>query len=340
MHVAVFSTKQFDRDHLGPLAADAGHRLRFLDAGLTTETAGIVDGEPAACLFVNDQANAETLEILADRGVRFLALRSAGFNHVDLVAADRLGLTVARVPAYSPNAVAEHAMGLVLALNRKLHKAYLRTREGNFSIDGLMGFDLAGKVVGVVGTGKIGACFARIAAGFGCEVLGTDPEPSDEARRAGVRYVDRHELLGRSDVVSLHCPLTPETHHMIDADAIARMKQGVMLINTSRGALIDTGAVIGGLKSDRIGALGIDVYEEEGDVFFRDLSGKILHDDVLARLLTFPNVLLTSHQAFFTVEAVDAIARTTIENISAFGHAGPAGVPPENLVSLASHYRH
>lgn len=339
MNVAVFSAKQFDRVHLAPLAEEAGHSLRFLEARLTTETAAVVDNEPVVCLFVSDRADADTLRTLADRGVTFLALRSAGFNHVDLVEAERLGMTVARVPAYSPSAVAEHAMGLVLALNRKLHKAYLRVREGNFAIDGLMGFDLAGKTVGIVGTGKIGTRFARIAAGFGCELLGVDPDPGDEAIDAGVRYVELEELLRQSDVVSLHCPLTPATHHLIDAKAIGSMKPGAMLINTSRGALIDTSAAVQALKSDRLGALGLDVYEEEGDVFFRDLSSQVLRDDVLARLLTFPNVLVTSHQAFFTREAVEAIARTTVENISAFQRGGADAIPEENLVRAESHYR-
>ncbi len=337
MDAVVFSTKRFDEQYLSPRAERAGHRLRFLEARLDEDTARLAEGVPAACLFVNDKGDAATLERLADAGVKLLALRSAGFNHVDLDAAERFGLTVARVPAYSPNGVAEHAMGLVLALNRKLHKAYNRVREGNFSIDGLMGFDLAGRRVGVIGTGKIGVCFARIAAGFGCEVLGFDPYPNDDAREAGLRYVDLPELLEQSDIVSLHCPLTPSTHHLIDADATRRMKRGAMLINTSRGALIDTMAAIDALKDERLGSLGIDVYEEESDFFFRDLSEQVLRDDLLARLLTFPNVLVTSHQAFFTREAVESIADTTIGNITAYEQGGANNIPDANIVRAERH---
>lgn len=251
-----------------------------------------------------------------------IALRSAGFNHVDLTAARAAGIAVARVPAYSPHAVAEHTVALILALNRKTHRAYNRVREGNFALDGLMGFDLHGKVAGIVGTGLIGTVLARILCGFGCEVLAFDPLPSAECTAMGVAYVPMDEILQWSDIVTLQCPLTPGTHHLIDDTAIAAMKPGVMLINTSRGAVIDTRAVIRALKSGQISALGLDVYEEEGDLFFEDLSESYIPDDVFARLLTFPNVLITGHQGFFTLEAIEAIAATTIANVIAFRQDG------------------
>jgi D-lactate dehydrogenase len=255
-------------------------------------------------------------------GVRLLALRSAGFNHVDLAAAAALGIAVGRVPEYSPHAVAEHTVALLLALNRHIHRAYNRVREGNFALDGLLGFDLHGRTVGVVGTGRIGSSFARIMAGFGCRLLGVARRPDDGCLALGMRYVELPEMLTASDVVSLHCPLTPDTHHLIDADALARMKPGAMLLNTSRGALVDTAALIAALKSRRLGSVGLDVYEEEADLFFRDLSGEVLDDDVFARLLTFPNVLVTGHQAFFTEEALTSIATTTLANIDAFEDQG------------------
>jgi D-lactate dehydrogenase len=255
------------------------------------------------------------VEVLADQGIGVLALRSTGFNHVDLRAAEARGLTVIRVPEYSPYAVAEHAVGLLLALVRRLHRAHARVREGNFSLRGLLGFDLHGRTVGVVGTGRIGTVFARILRGFGCRILAHDPVPSPALVEEGVCYVSFDALLEGSDIVSLHCPLTPETHHLIDADALARMRPGVTLLNTSRGGLVDTRALIDGLKSGRIGHLGLDVYEEEGDLFFEDLSDTVIQDDVFARLLTFPNVLVTGHQAFFTEEALAAIADTTLRNL-------------------------
>jgi D-lactate dehydrogenase len=241
---------------------------------------------------------------------------------VDFEAADRLGLSVARVPAYSPHAVAEHAMALILTLNRRIHRAHARVREGNFELDGLMGVDLYRKTAAVVGTGQIGQVLAHILLGFGCEVLAVDPYPDEALQAAGVRYVGLPELLASSDVIALQCPLTPQTHHLIDDDAIAAMKEGVILVNTSRGAVVDTRAVIRGLKSGRIGALALDVYEEEGDLFFKDLSDRIIPDDVFARLLTFPNVLITGHQGFFTREALDGIAATTIANLTAFEQDG------------------
>jgi D-lactate dehydrogenase len=287
----------------------------------------LAEGCEAACLFVNDRADAAALEALAAGGVRLLALRSAGYNHVDLVAAKRLGIAVGRVPAYSPEAVAEHAAALILALNRRICRAHARVREGNFALDGLLGFDLHGKTVGVVGTGQIGLAFARIMRGFGCAVLAFDPCPSDAAAGIGVRYVAMEELLAASDIVSLHCPLTEATRHLIDAAALARMKPGAMLVNTSRGAILDTRAVIGALKSGRLGYLALDVYEEEGPLFFEDRSATAIADDVFARLLTFPNVLITGHQAFFTAEAMRAIAEVTAENLESFARGGVAKYP-------------
>ncbi|MEZ6189446.1 MAG: 2-hydroxyacid dehydrogenase [Planctomycetota bacterium] len=317
MRVAVFSSKPYDREFLEAANAAGEHELVFFEAGLDLRTATLAAGFGAVCAFVNDTCSAEVLEALAEGGTRLLALRSAGFNHVDLGAARRLGITVARVPAYSPYAVAEHAVALVLALNRRTHRAYARVREGNFALQGLLGFDLHGRTVGVVGTGKIGLCFARIMAGFGCRVLGADPRPSPEFLELG-EVVELDALFRESDVISLHCPLTPETRHLIDAEAIEHMRDGVMLINTGRGALVDTRAVIAGLKAQKVGYLGLDVYEEEEALFFEDHSGDVIQDDVFMRLLTFPNVLVTAHQGFFTREALANIARTTLGNVSAF----------------------
>lgn len=326
MQVAVFSTKPYDRRFLDAANAAAGghHRLQYLEPRLSAETAVLARGAGAVCAFVNDVADAAVLGALAGMGVRLLALRSAGFNNVDLVEARRLGITVARVPAYSPESVAEHTVAMILALNRRIHRAYNRVREGNFALDGLIGFDMKGRTVGVVGTGRIGVALARIMLGFGCQVLAHDPRPDAALQAAGAAYVSLDTLLAASDIISLHCPLTPETHHLIDAAAVARMRPGAMLINTSRGAIVDTLAVIAGLKAGRIGLLGLDVYEEEADLFFEDLSGRVIHDDVFARLLTFPNVLVTAHQAFFTEEALTAIAETTVANITAFEATGQA----------------
>ena len=326
MKVAVFSTRKYDRQFLDAAneAAGAGHVLTWFEPRLDRETAALARGAEGVCLFVNDQADRAALEALSHEGVRLLALRSAGFNHVDLCAAHALGIAVGRVPAYSPHAVAEHTVALILSLNRQTYRAYARVREGNFVLDGLLGFDLYQRTVGIVGTGQIGLETARIMRGFGCELLGFDPAPDAAFEAMGGRYVPFEALLAASDIVSLHCPLNPATHHLIDAAAIARMKPGVMLINTSRGAVVDTPALIEGLKSGRIGYLGLDVYEEEGDLFFENLSDTMIQDDVFARLLTFPNVLITGHQAFFTREAMTAIAETTIANIS---HHERDGVP-------------
>lgn len=318
MRVAVFSTKQYDEESLGAANHESGHELVFLEPRLSPDTAPLAANCAAVCAFVNDDLGAEVLTKLADQGVQLIALRSAGFNHVDLTAAVRLGLTVARVPGYSPHAVAEHCVGLILALNRKIHRAYNRVREHNFALTGLLGFDLHGRTVGVIGTGQIGVTFARIMHGFGCRVLAYDPYPTEAARQAGAEYVPLATLLAESDIVTLHCPLTPETYHLISHERIAQLRDGVMLINTSRGALIDTAAVIDGLKRGKIGYLGLDVYEEEADLFFEDHSDHVLRDDVLLRLITFPNVLVTGHQGFFTREALENIAATTIANVTAF----------------------
>jgi D-lactate dehydrogenase len=324
MRVAVFSTKPYDRRFLDAANADAGHTLVYLEPRLMRETAVAAAGTEAVCAFVNDELQADVLESLARQGTKLVALRSAGFNNVDLAAARALGMTVARVPEYSPHAVAEHAVTLILALNRKIHRAYARVREGNFELDGLLGFDLFGRTVGIVGTGKIGAAVARIMTGFGCAVIACDVKPDAGCEAIGVRYLGLAELLGAADIVSLHCPLTPATRHLIDHGAVEAMRPGAMLINTSRGAVIDTRAVIDGLKSGRIGSLGLDVYEEEGDLFFRNLSDSVIQDDLFARLLTFPNVLITAHQAFFTQDALAGIASTTIGNITSFERTGRA----------------
>lgn len=331
MRVTVFSTKSYDRHFLGLANAAAGerHHLRFIEARLTEDSAALANGADAVCAFVNDLLDRPVLQLLAAGGTRLIALRSAGFNNVDLAAAQELGIAVARVPAYSPDAVAEHTIALILSLNRKIHRAYARVREGNFALDGLLGFDLRGKTAGIIGAGKIGIAVVRILTGFGCRVLVHDPAPPPDLAATGAEAVPLKTLLAESDIVSLHCPLTPDTRHLIDHDALAGMKRGVMLINTGRGALVDTAALIGGLKSGAIGHLGLDVYEEEGDLFFEDLSDQVLQDDIFARLLTFPNVLITGHQAFFTVEALSEIARTTIENLSSFADAGVPANPVE-----------
>ncbi len=320
--VAVFDTHRFDREALelaaaGPAPGGAEEvAFHFLEARLGPSTASLAAGCEAVCVFVNDRVDADTLEQLAGAGVRMVALRCAGFNNVDLVAARRLGVCVARVPAYSPHAIAEHAVALILALNRKLVRASSRVRDGNFSLEGLVGFDLHGKTVGVVGTGKIGAVFARIMRGFGCVLLGSDPAPDTAlSEETGLEYCPLPELLGRADIVSLHLPLNEATRHVVDAAAIGRMRRGAMLINTGRGALIDTLALMKGLKNGQIGAVGLDVYEEEEGVFFEDHSEEVLRDEKLAWLLMCPNVLVTAHQAFLTREALQGLASTTLLNL-------------------------
>ena len=316
MKVVFFSAKPYDRASFTEANARHRHDLVFLETRLVGETAALAAGAPVVCPFVNDVVDAAVVERLAAGGTRLVALRSAGFNHVDLRAAERLRLMVTRVPAYSPHAVAEHTVALILSLNRKIHRAFARVREGNFSLDGLLGFDLAGRTIGVVGTGKIGQAVCRIMAGFGCRLLAHDPYPAAEAEKVGARYVPLDDLLSGSDVVTLHCPLTTETDHLMHAGAFARMRKGAMLINTGRGALVDTRAAIEALKSGHLGSLGLDVYEEEAALFFADHSQTAIQDDVFARLLTFPNVLITGHQGFFTAEALAAIAETTLQSVS------------------------
>ncbi len=318
MRVAVFSTKPYDRSFLEAANGTHRHTLTFFEPRLTNETVALAQGFPAICVFVNDQLHRQVLVALAQSGTRLIALRCAGFNNVDLAAAQELQMTVVRVPAYSPYAVAEHTIALMLALNRKIHRAHGRVREGNFALEGLLGFDLHGRTVGIIGTGKIGEVVAKILTGFGCRLLAHDPFPNPAVVTLGAQYVALPELLSNSDLVTLHCPLLPKTHHLINETTLQHLKPGAMLINTSRGALIDTSAVIRALKSGRIGYLGLDVYEEETDMFFEDLSNRMLQDDVFARLLTFPNVIITGHQAFFTHEALMSIAETTLSNISDF----------------------
>ncbi|WON73671.1 2-hydroxyacid dehydrogenase [Nitrosospira sp. Is2] len=330
MKVAVCSAQSYDREFLLAANRDFEHELVFFDSRLSGETRQVVAGFPAVCVFVNDTLDAAVLEALAAQGTRLIALRCAGFNNVDIHAASRLGLRVARVPAYSPYSVAEHGVGLMLSLDRHLHQAYNRVRNGNFALHGLLGFELRGRTVGIVGTGRIGTAVARILHGFGCRLIACDPQQSDECLRLGVEYVPLEKLYADSDIVTLHCPLNPQTHHLIDTEAIRRMKPRVMLINTSRGGVIDTEALIEGLKSSKIGCVGLDVYEQEGDLFFQDLSDQVIQDDVFERLLTFPNVLITGHQGFFTAEALSSIAQTTLQNITAFERDGLC----ENEVTL------
>jgi D-lactate dehydrogenase len=316
--VAVFDTKEYDREHLIPAGKEFGVEWRFMEHRLSAETAATAKGSKSVCIFVNDRADRACLAALAELGVNHVALRSAGFNAVDVAAAKELGLAVTRVPAYSPHSVAEHAVALLLSLNRKIHRAYNRVRDQNFSLNGLTGFDLHGKTAGVLGTGRIGRVTAEILRGFGMKVIAFDPYPDAAwAERHSIDYVNARDLAVSSDVISLHTPLTPETRHIICREMLALMKPGAFLINVSRGALIDTPALIDALKSGQLGGVALDVYEEEEGVFFEDLSGQILQDDDLARLLTFPNVLITAHQAFLTREALAEIARITAANLHA-----------------------
>ncbi len=316
MKITVFSSKKWVREFFERVNEEFNFEVRFLETRLNGDTAPLAEGADVVCIFVNDNADAAAIEALSRAGVRMIALRCAGFNNVDIKAAERFGIAVARVPAYSPYAVAEHAAALTLTLNRRIHRSYNRVREGNFALDGLMGFDLHGRTIGIIGTGKIGEVFAGIMHGFGMSILAYDRYPREELASKGVRYVGLEELYALSDVISLHCPLTHETYHIINDYAIGTMKEGVMVINTSRGALIDTAAVIDGLKAGKIGAVALDVYEEEEDLFFEDLSDQVIQDDTFSRLLTFPNVLITAHQAFFTRDAVENISRTTFTNIA------------------------
>lgn len=328
MKVTVFSSKPYDKRFLTANALAAKHELSFIENRLLPETAYLAAGSPAICAFVNDVLDAPTLEKLAAGGTKFIALRCAGFNNVDLTAAKRLGFKIARVPAYSPHAVAEHAVAMLLTLNRHIHKAYNRVREGNFSIDGLLGHDLYGKTVGIVGTGIIGSIFAQIMTGFGCKVIAYDLKPNEGCKNIGVEYTRLDDVFARSNVISLHCALTAESRHLINSKSLEIMQDGVFIINTGRGALIDTEAAIVAIKSGRIGGLGLDVYEEESELFFDDHSQEIIQNDDFMRLTTFPNVLITGHQAFFTHEAMENIAHTTLSNLNDFEH----GTDCPNLV--------
>ncbi|MEM9906783.1 MAG: 2-hydroxyacid dehydrogenase [Cyanobacteria bacterium P01_D01_bin.44] len=316
MKTALFSTKPYDQRSFMATNEAYGHELTFLEPRLIPETASLAKGFPAVCVFINDELGEKTLSAIASTGTRLIALRCAGYNNIDLDVAKDLGMKVVRVPAYSPYAVAEHAVGLIMALNRKLYRAYNRVRDDNFALDGLLGFDLHGKTVGVVGTGKIGECFAKIMHGFGCKLVAYDVRENPVCLDLGAKYVELPNLLTQSDIVSLHCPLMPATKHMINPDSLQHLKPGAMLINTSRGGLIDTQAVIQAIKSGRVGYLGIDVYEDEESLFFEDLSDTVIQDDTFQLLQSFPNVVITAHQAFFTKEALDNIADTTLANIS------------------------
>lgn len=315
--VAFFSSKRYDQTVFDPLSATFAIELVHFEARLDPSTAALAEGCHAVCVFVNDEVNAQVATRLAELGVTHVALRCAGYNNVDIDTCRSVGISVSHVPAYAPEAVAEHAMALILTLNRKMHKAYNRVKEGNFALQGLLGFNMHGKTIGVVGTGKIGKAFSQIAAGFGCKLLGFDPYPDNDLIEQGMVYTSLPELLAQSDIISLHCPLTPDNKHIIDSTAIDAMKKGVMLINTSRGGLIDTSALIKGLKSQQIGYVGLDVYEMESELFFRDRSCEVIQDDLFQRLSTFHNVLITGHQGFFTQEALNEIATTTLRNIEA-----------------------
>lgn len=330
MKTAVFSARRYDKTLLARANQDAGHELRFFEDRLTLASASLAEGCEAVCVFVNDSVDAPVLAALARQGTRLVATRSTGYNQIDVAAAAQLGIEVVRVTDYSPHSVAEFAVGLLLGVNRKIARASARTRDGNFDLEGLMGFDLHGKTIGVIGTGKIGLIFARIMAGFGCTILGHDPCPSRGFEETGGSYVAVDELLARSDAVSLHCPLTEATRYIINAHNLARLKHGSILVNTSRGGLVDTDAAIAALKSGQLGGLAIDVYEQEANLFFQDLSSTIICDDVIQRLVSFPNVIVTGHQAFFTVEAIGQIMQTTIASISAFERGEPLvnRVPP------------
>ncbi|MBC6368659.1 2-hydroxyacid dehydrogenase [Algoriphagus sp. AK58] len=318
MKIAFFSTKSYDRESFLRQGQSYGYEFSFFEAQLNHQTVALAEGHQAICTFVNDPVDEFTLKKLNHLGIRLIALRCAGYNQVNLQAAEKYGIHIARVPAYSPEAVAEHAFALILTLSRKTHKAYNRVRENNFSIEGLTGVNIHGKTVGVIGTGAIGRAFCRIAKGFGCKILAFDLQENEEMKALGVTYLPLKEVLATSHIISLHCPLTPQTRHLINAETLSYMQNGVALINTSRGALIDTKAVIKALKSKKLGFLGIDVYEQEEHIFFKNLSDEILEDEQISRLMTFPNVLITGHQAFLTNEALAQIALTTLENIKAF----------------------
>ena len=333
MRIAIFATKPYDRHFLDLANREAGHSLSYFEPRLDRTTAALAAGHDAVCVFVNDQVDQDVLGILAGFGVRVVALRCAGYNNVDLRAAERLGIAVVRVPAYSPEAVSEFTVGLLLSLDRRIHRAWARVRENNFALDGLIGRNLHGRTIGIVGTGRIGALVARtMKLGFGCEVIASDMVEDEALVAMGVRYLPRNVLLAAADVISLHCPLTPDTRHLVNADSLAAMRPGVLIVNTSRGALIDTAALIQGLKSGVVGGVALDVYEQEGDLFFEDLSNEVIQDDLFQRLLTFPNVLVTGHQAFLTEEALTSIAQTTVRSLS----DAQAGRPLWNRVTTGA----
>lgn len=328
MKMAFYSTQSYDKEYF--TRQNPGHEINFLETTLREKTVKLITEETVVCAFVNDDLSAPVINALANKGVKLIAMRCAGYNNVDLSAASQAGIAIVRVPAYSPYAVAEHAVAMIMTLNRKTHKAYNRVREGNFSLDRLTGFDLHGKTVGVIGMGKIGRVFSQIMSGFGCKVLVHDLYPDPSWEEKGWQITELNDLFHLSDIISLHCPLTESTWHLVNQKTIHLMKRGVMIINTGRGALIDTGAVIHSLKTGRIGYLGIDVYEQEENLFFRDLSENVIQDDQILRLMSFPNVLITAHQAFFTDEALTEIARVTFDNIEAF----EKGIELKNLVTI------
>ncbi|MGM0566647.1 MAG: 2-hydroxyacid dehydrogenase [Bacteroidota bacterium] len=330
MKIAFFSSKQYDQEYFSRMNAEFSHTLSFFESRLNKYTVSLAKGHDAICAFVNDKVNENTLNQMAEHNIKAIALRSAGFNNVDLEAATKLGITVLRVPAYSPQAVAEHALALVFTLNRKTHKAYNRVREGNFSLERLTGFNLSGKTIGVIGTGAIGRAFIHLLKGFDAKIVAYDPYPNDMLKKQGVEYRSLNDLLSVSDLVSLHCPLTHDTFHIINKQSLSHIKEGAMLINTSRGKLIDTDAAIDALKEKKLGYLGIDVYAEEEKLFFKDLSEMIIDDDKIARLMQFPNVLITAHQGFLTREALEQIAMTTLQNLTDYEN----GKVNENAVSL------
>lgn len=332
MKITFFSAKPYDETFFNRYNQPFGFEMEFLETHLGPHIVNAVQDAVAVCVFVNDKLNAEVVAILAEKGVKIIALRCAGFNNVDLEAAKLHGIKVCRVPEYSPQAVAEHTVAMLLTLNRKTHKAYNRVREQNFSLNGLLGFNLHGKTVGVIGTGKIGKAFCRIMIGFGCKVTAFDLYPDKELESSGVTYTTFENVLKTADIVSLHCPLTPDNHHMISKDTLSIMKKGVVLLNTSRGGLINTADIIDALKNKRVAYLGIDVYEQEEKLFFKDLSGSIIEDDNIQRLMSFPNVLVTAHQAFFTEEALSQIAQITLSSIDKLA-AG--NLPENNSVMLA-----
>ncbi len=327
--IAFFSTQSYDRRFFEN--SSGKHSFEFFETRLKPNTVKLANGFDGVCVFVNDRVNEEVLKSLSDMKVGLVALRCAGFNNVDLKAAEKYNIRVMRVPAYSPEAVAEHAMALIMSLARKIHKAYSRVREGNFSLEKLSGFTIHGKTIGVIGTGKIGQAFINIAKGFGAEVIAYDKFPNEKVSKDGVRYYDFDTVLAKSDILSLHCPLTPETHHLINRESLAKMKEGAMLVNTSRGKLVDTASVIESLKNGHLGSLAIDVYEQEEKLFFRDLSDLVIRDDQIAQLMIFPNVLITAHQGFFTAESLQEITNTTLKNFDDYQE----GRSSENEVSCS-----